>query len=154
MIIQTGELCEREQRYTGEESVSILDLENDPFARGKDAIHYDLTAKRMNDEILVSGTLAVELTCLCSRCADWFRNILRVPAFARSYVLSSENEVIDLTADIREDILLALPMNPVCSSACRGLCPVCGANLNKQSCACHPGKPPAAWKVLDQLTLT
>lgn len=153
MIIQAGELSERQQQYTGEESVSILDLENDPFARGKNTIHYDLTVRCLNDEILVRGTLSVELACLCSRCADWFRNILRVPAFVRSYMLSSENEVIDLTADIREDILLALPMNPVCSSKCRGLCPVCGANLNKQSCACHPGKTPAVWNVLDQLTL-
>ncbi len=154
MIIQTGELGEREQRYTGEESVSILDLENDSFVRGEDAIHYDLTAHCLNDEMLVRGKLAVELICLCSRCADWFHNILRVPDFVRSYVLSSENEAIDLTGDMREDILLALPMNSVCSSECRGLCPGCGVNLNKQACACHPGKPPAAWNVLDQLTLT
>lgn len=153
MIIETRELRDRERSYKGEEPASILDLAADPFIRGGGGIRYALTARRLNDQLLVLGSLAVNLECRCARCAEWFRKNLRVPAFVRSYPLASENEAIDLTDDIREDILLALPINLVCADKCRGLCPGCGANLNKQACACPAGEPPAEWSVLDQLKL-
>ncbi len=153
MLIQTGELRARERRYAGEEPASILELDADPFIRGGGGVRYALTAWRLNDELLVRGSLAVSLECCCARCAEWFRKRLRVPEFTRSYPLTSENEAIDLTADIREDILLALPINLVCSETCRGLCSGCGANLNREACACPPGAVPAVWGVLDQLKL-
>ena len=153
MIIETGKLQQKDRRYTGEEPASILDIEPDPFIRGWGSITYDLTAQCLNENLLVQGTLAADVECRCMRCAEWFKNSLWVPAFVRSYELSAKNESIDLTKDIREDILLALPMNVVCSGECRGLCSGCGVNLNKQPCVCHPDKSPAAWHVLDQFPL-
>ncbi len=47
-----------------------------------------------------------------------------------------ENDEIDLGQLMREQFFLALPMKPLCSGACRGLCPVCGTNLNRGSCDC------------------
>jgi uncharacterized protein len=47
-----------------------------------------------------------------------------------------ENDEIDLGQLMREQFLLALPMKPLCSDACSGLCPVCGVNLNRTSCDC------------------
>jgi uncharacterized protein len=37
---------------------------------------------------------------------------------------------------MREQFYLALPMKPLCSEACHGLCPVCGTNLNRGTCDC------------------
>ncbi|MBU4201056.1 MAG: DUF177 domain-containing protein [Verrucomicrobia bacterium] len=153
MIIETGDLQQKDRRYTGEEPASILDIEHDQFVRGWGSITYDLTTQRLNEDLLVQGTLTADMECQCARCAEWSKNSLRVAGFVRSYSLSSANESIDLTDDIREDILLALPMKVVCSDTCRGLCPGCGVNLNKKPCACHPGKSPTAWHVLDQLPL-
>ena len=155
MIIQSGELQQRERKYEGELPASILELEGDPFLRAAGAIHYELQAQRLAQELLVRGALDVELECRCARCAEWFRCAVRVPAFLRSYELVTENESIDLTAYLREDILLALPMNQLCSEGCRGRCVVCGINLNKQTCvACHARQKTAAWDALDQLNLT
>ena len=153
MLIETSELRDKTRRYRGEEPAAILELDKDPLVRGAGGIRYALTARCLNKELLVRGSLAVSLECRCARCAEWFRNSLRVPDFSRSYPLVSENEAIDLTDDIREDILLALPINLVCLDECRGLCPGCGANLNKQACTCPPGEPPVVWRVLDQLKL-
>lgn len=153
MIIRTGQLCHKDQQYIGEEPVSILELEHDPFIRGGSPIRYDLTAQRLVNELLVRGTLEVEFTCLCSRCAELFQQPMRISPFVRAYALSAENESIDLTSDIREDILLSFPMNLVCSKDCRGLCPQCGANLNKRPCACDQKKKESAWNRLDQLKL-
>src|SRR5262249_56846189 len=47
-----------------------------------------------------------------------------------------DNEEIDLEQLIRERFEMSLPMKPLCVDDCRGLCPVCGANLNRGTCAC------------------
>jgi len=47
-----------------------------------------------------------------------------------------ENDEIDLGQLMREQFYLALPMKPLCTDDCKGLCPVCGTNLNRGSCDC------------------
>ena len=47
-----------------------------------------------------------------------------------------ENDEIDLGQLMREQFLLSLPMKPLCSDDCQGLCPICGTNLNRGSCGC------------------
>jgi uncharacterized protein len=49
-----------------------------------------------------------------------------------------EGDEIDLTEPLRQQVLLELPMKPLCAAACRGLCPNCGANLNDEPCRCEP----------------
>jgi uncharacterized protein len=49
-----------------------------------------------------------------------------------------ENDEIDLGHLMHEQFYLALPMKPLCREDCRGLCPVCGANLNAGACGCNP----------------
>jgi uncharacterized protein len=46
------------------------------------------------------------------------------------------DETIDLGEVIREQFYLALPMKPLCQDACKGLCPVCGVNRNRETCNC------------------
>lgn len=43
---------------------------------------------------------------------------------------------IDLGIGIREAIILAIPPAPLCSKECKGICPICGKNLNKEKCNC------------------
>lgn len=45
---------------------------------------------------------------------------------------------IDLTASVEEQILLALPIKPLCAPGCKGLCPQCGVDLNETTCNCVP----------------
>ncbi len=48
-----------------------------------------------------------------------------------------ENEQIDLGQLMQEQFYLALPMKPLCRDDCRGLCPLCGTNLNRATCDCN-----------------
>src|SRR3954468_20842514 len=50
-----------------------------------------------------------------------------------------ENDEIDLGQLMREQFYLALPMKPLCRDECKGLCPVCGINRNRDECACASG---------------
>ncbi|HKT81002.1 MAG TPA: DUF177 domain-containing protein [Vicinamibacterales bacterium] len=47
-----------------------------------------------------------------------------------------ENDEIDLEQLMKEQFYLSLPMKPLCADACRGLCPTCGINLNRETCGC------------------
>ena len=49
-----------------------------------------------------------------------------------------ENDEIDLGHLMHEQFVLALPMKPLCSDSCRGLCAICGTNLNNAACDCKP----------------
>lgn len=47
-----------------------------------------------------------------------------------------EHDTIDLGQLMQEQFYLSLPMKPLCSANCKGLCPVCGTNLNRGTCEC------------------
>ncbi len=54
-----------------------------------------------------------------------------------------ESEQIDLSRLFRERLILAVPFSPLCRADCKGLCTVCGSNLNQAECGCdrHVGDP-------------
>ena len=52
------------------------------------------------------------------------------------YEILPENHVIDLEPLLRAALLLEMPLSPLCSDDCKGLCPQCGINLNKELCTC------------------
>lgn len=47
------------------------------------------------------------------------------------------DDQIDLREVVREQLYLALPMKPLCQEDCKGLCPVCGVNRNRETCTCQ-----------------
>jgi len=55
--------------------------------------------------------------------------------------------VLDLTEVVRQAVLLALPVHPLCRQACAGLCPRCGSDLNERPCDC-PAETDARWAAL------
>ena len=57
-----------------------------------------------------------------------------------AYPLSGDE--LDLEPLARDAVLLELPLAPLCSEDCRGLCPVCGANRNTEPCGVCPGRRP------------
>lgn len=104
----------------------------------------------------VAGHLTGEVELSCSRCLEPFALPI-VSDFDLRYVprvenagegeqeveeddLATafyENDEIDLSQLIMEQIQLALPMKPLCTETCMGLCPQCGTNLNTGTCNCN-----------------
>ena len=65
-----------------------------------------------------------------------------------------QGKVIDLDPILREQVLLALPGYPVCAEGCKGLCPVCGKDMNEGDCGCDRRVPDPRWAGLAKLKLT
>ena len=62
-----------------------------------------------------------------------------------------EGEKLDLTEAFFDNFFLEMPMTTVCSESCRGLCPVCGMNLNRGQCNCRNFKVDARLSALESL---
>jgi len=67
------------------------------------------------------------------------------------YVVPRRASVLDLTAAVREELLLAAPQFVECRKDCKGLCPHCGADLNAGPCACTRKMDPR-WEALTKLS--
>jgi uncharacterized protein len=59
---------------------------------------------------------------------------------------------MELEDILREQILLALPMQRVCGEACQGICPVCGKNRNESPCDCKIESANDRWEALRKLS--
>ena len=98
--------------------------------------------------LLLQGEFEAETDLDCVRCLDSFSQPLKwsvtdLYAFDRrnmteSGLLVPEDGQIDLEPLLREYALLEFPISPVCKPDCKGLCPVCGENLNKTDCGHRP----------------
>ena len=128
----------------------------DDFSAGG-TLDLKLSASSSGDKVLVSGSLAVAMEADCSRCLERFTNHFRSEfreAFTilRGYsedespaeqavetanMLTVSGDYLYLDEYIRQLIILAQEYNPTCKPDCRGLCPRCGADLNKGNCSCN-----------------
>lgn len=151
MIIDLSNLKEGGERRQGDIPFTILELEPEAGITPLTPIRYDLFIELTPGELVVRGTLSMRIAADCNRCAKKIESEVRVPHFVCVREFRELTEAIDLTPDIREDIILAFPNYPVCSPECRGLCPRCGVNLNETTCSCRPPEENQTWDALDQL---
>jgi len=137
----------------GEEPESFWGLpENDPYApEGK--VSYSLTASSVPGSILVAGRISGKISGVCGRCLKPV-SLLVENRSVSLYFSSAElkEEELDLTEELREELLQELPMNLLCAPDCKGLCPQCGKDLNHGKCKCKV-QGSDCWGALDSLDL-
>lgn len=142
-------------------------------------IQFNLFAHRMGDDIYLEGSAEIDFEFGCSRCLARYRHAFREPfrivlesvenrvpadpesaaALARyGMCLGDELEAgfyrgseIDLSGYLREVVTLGLPAQPLCREDCRGLCPRCGADRNRDECSCEQVSPGSPFAVLGAL---
>ena len=120
-----------------------------------DAVSLRLRLLKNGANYRLVGPMETRLQLVCSRCLEPFEVPVHVPVdlmYLPHHVntgdgdteISDEDlstafyrdEQIDLGLMIREQFQLSLPMKPLCRDSCRGLCPMCGINLNSERCSC------------------
>lgn len=147
-----GELSEQPTSVVGKVEAAGLDLQAQSIVTAE-PLAYDLTAYLAGSEALVRGKLLMTCVLECVRCLQVFDSEQRVADFIRSFPFEEAPHTLDLAEHLREDILLTFPTFPQCSADCKGLCALCGNNLNKQSCDCRREIVDPRWEGLDQLSL-
>ncbi|HMK60379.1 MAG TPA: DUF177 domain-containing protein [Dissulfurispiraceae bacterium] len=115
-----------------------------------------LRLDKVEANVMARGALSSDVELQCARCLKHFPmrlssqiNVTYHPA--RDIAKSEQHElkgdeldtvfykddIIDTDDLLREQLLLSLPMKPLCSSDCKGFCPKCGSELNVEGCRCE-----------------
>ncbi|MHB8964309.1 MAG: YceD family protein [Saccharofermentanales bacterium] len=129
-----------------------LDLLQDDYRIDED-ITFEGTLENVADKVLLlTGTLTASLDTGCGRCGGPARldiegiveATFRSEAEVQSQELSADPEEeytyegFSIVPDkaLRDSLILSLPIKILCREDCRGLCNICGANLNERDCGC------------------
>ncbi len=150
------------ERFQGDLPDLSLDLsgQKSTFYR----LQVDCEATNTGEGIYVHGKITGQLELTCSLCLNNFTVDLNVP-FAENYYRNGESapedvedpvqyyygDEIDLSGTIKENLVLTLPMKPLCRPDCRGLCSHCGCDLNVEQCSCKEDNTDPRLSVLGEL---
>jgi uncharacterized protein len=123
-------------------------------------------------QMRIQGKIQVEMTAQCDRCLGgarfaldsgfdlFYRPASQLPKEDEVAIDEGEAEIgfyddggMELEDILREQVLLALPMQRVCSEVCKGICPACGKNRNETECDCKLESHDDRWGALRKLEL-
>lgn len=91
---------------------------------------------RITNAVTVNLSLSAVLKVVCSRCLKELDLDLK-KSLQLNYPVDNNELSLDLSPDIRQEIILDYPLKPLCLAECRGLCFKCGKNLNEGKCSCN-----------------
>jgi uncharacterized protein len=143
----------------------------DPAIKPLSNLDGEIMMIRTGEGVLVNGDLYLTAELQCRRCLELFSAPVRfgieeefkptIDIVTGAKIPQTEEDepatqinaqhMLDLTEVIRQNLMLALPMYPVCRSRCEGLCPNCGQNWNEGPCDCAPEEIDPRLAVLKQL---
>ena len=166
MKIKLGILREGLNEFFIETTAGELGFEEDEETSllFPEKISADIEVQKQSDRYYIKTKLSTIAHFLCDRClSDFNRDITssfqlyylkgvqdKVSDSSYRFLSANENE-IDLTEDVIENLLLTVPMKKLCKDGCLGLCPSCGVNLNKKKCSCKREKIDPRWEKLKNL---
>ena len=163
MMIRVSEIPEEGLRFEGPEAFP------DPFQdRTWHLEDVELAVEKDGDVVFVSGHIRSRVPQVCSRCLESYEAAVEAAVDTRLVPAPSgrgeerelpadcletdvyDHDQIDLKALLETETALGLPMKPLCSEGCRGLCPTCGVSRNAAPCGCAPAADPR-WSALKGL---
>jgi uncharacterized protein len=149
------------KRYHGTISVNLDPVDGAGAVRTSQPVSFDVHAVLEGGRARLRGTVSAAMKVECVRCLCAFDekverdlDVSYCRAEGIGPVDDSELDEKDLDLDyygddgidlqqlLGEQILLTLPMKPLCRPDCKGLCPQCGINLNDEECSCAPDVDP------------
>jgi len=157
--------------YDLEAEIGGLDPEIEPLR----PLTGTVTLMRTSQGILATGTLRTTLVAQCRRCLELCDAEIKIELEEEFYpavpfaeapldempeenwdeaLQIDEHHILDLHEVIRQDLLLAIPMQTLCQPDCAGLCPRCGGNRNRGECTCDDKDIDPRWAVLQALLET
>jgi uncharacterized protein len=164
LTINISRLSDGTHVYDFETEPKNLDLD----ARFVDRIFVHAALEKTGHQMLLKAELRTKSRFTCDRCLDEFENVLstryqvvyiteengaRSDSGEEVQYISPDANTIDLGEDVRQFLILAVPLKLLCKDDCQGLCAKCGANKNKVNCSCAENDADPRWEVLKKVSL-
>jgi uncharacterized protein len=139
---------------------TLAEITRDGGVRFLAPLTVQVRLKPLRKMFVAEGTLRTDVELICSRCLAEFQSPLQA-RFLLTYVRADAEtapgreardlqlqpdeiglhyftgEVIDLRDAVQEEVVMAMPHQPLCRPECKGLCANCGADLNESDCGCR-----------------
>ncbi|MEA3560239.1 MAG: DUF177 domain-containing protein [Candidatus Omnitrophota bacterium] len=131
--IDTAKISAEQTEINQEEDPALLEL-NTVDIDFVSPLAVSCKVIRIDDNLNVNGLFRAKVRFRCSRCVERFFSQVK-GKFNFDYPIKEEI-LLDITNDIREEVILSYPAVLCCSKNCKGLCIYCGRNLNKGKCSC------------------
>ncbi len=163
------------EKHAGEfvpfsDQVSLAALGIDAAGSEDAVMNINVEATYLGDRVLVKGRWYVDLKDVCSRCLEqadyrqeeqFTEEFTRLTGsapeadpdcapFAGEENFSYSGDVLDLAEYLRQSFLMSQPLKILCREDCRGLCPVCGVDRNREECCCQDEKIDPRLRVLER----
>ncbi len=126
-----------------------------------DSVHIDLVLRSVSDSVEAVGEVRGKLHLSCSRCLVEYQEGFRLDVDEKFYFdptaaelkegYEVRDQVVNLEPMLRDVIVLSIPMRPVHTDDCKGLCPECGADLNASDCKHAKQQIDIRWAPLQSL---
>lgn len=146
LFIPTESIC-----FEGKWALPVLKTASDIYSFA-DPLSWQIGITNTGDALLVCGTVQGVAQGICARCLEEY-NFSLTGEIEGYFLLDANaaapqerdndefdvlpsNKIIDIEPLMKAALLLELPLVPLCDEDCKGLCPVCGANLNGGLCKC------------------
>jgi uncharacterized protein len=147
--------------YDFEDDIEKIDLTEPLFGK----YNTNVVLNKFDDQIILEASTTAGANFICDRCGTEFiqsviskykmiyllRSIEDAEEEINITYLSPDTHIIDLSNDVRDYMILSLPMKRLCNENCRGLCVKCGSDLNEKQCDCEDSENDDRWKVLTEL---
>jgi uncharacterized protein len=162
MRIQVGSLSNGTHVYHFEAAGSDLGLA-ESF---RHPVSVNVTLDKEGTQLFLKASVSTRAAFVCDRCLGEFTGELH-PNYHVYYVsdpsegdrfdpsevqvISPALNAIDIAEDVRQTVLLAVPLKLLCSENCKGLCPACGTNWNTGRCGCREDADDPRWEKLKNL---
>jgi uncharacterized protein len=160
----------REEKNEFHLSLEPSELDLDPKGTELEGtVECNITITRNGKKVILQGDVTFSLALECARCFARF-TLKREESLIAHYLaekmpyreaegLSNDDimseQYVDDTIDARQllhdTVTLAKPMKPLCSDDCKGLCPICGQDLNTGACNCKKDNSDPRWDALKKL---
>ena len=171
MRIEMDKLDEEGGKFAHVYEVSELPLD-DAEVRLVEPGEVSGRVRRAGKEVELRGKLHAKLEVVCGRClqpvelpisTEFTERFVRAVSWAaeEQHELRQEDlniavfdgETIELDDLVREELLLAVPVNVLCREDCKGLCPICGIDRNLKDCQCENNEDDTRWHKLKELQM-
>jgi uncharacterized protein len=161
MKIKISNLSEGTHYFRFSEPANSIGL-GSPFVGN---VEVEVELKKTHNQLILDSSVLINSEFECDRCMSLFSKQLRadyelvylmdiepVESESDSIVyIPPETYVIDISDDVRDFAILAVPMKKLCSEECKGLCSRCGKNLNEGPCSCPKDDTDIRWLPLMEL---
>ena len=135
-------------------------------------LRIELTVVKEYDHVRAEGKVETRTRLSCSRCLTDYEAVIASP-FTIFYIPGSDaaqdeevelaeqdlisvaysGDEIDFTNEIAEQVLMEIPLKPLCKEECKGLCIICGTDLNLADCGCSRAPANLTFSALQNLKI-